>query len=120
MAAAAGARVVSKNDVLAAIPVAAGKGEAMWRGVAATSADIVVFVDADLQSFTPDYITALVGPLLTDDRIQLAFFGSSSKIAPQLIHEWGFGFFFLLFFGLLLGLENVAGGLRADTIQINA
>ncbi len=71
VAAAAGARVVSKKDVLTAIPVAAGKGEAMWRGVAATSADIVVFVDADLQSFTPDYITALVGPLLTDDRIQL-------------------------------------------------
>lgn len=71
VAAGAGARVVSKDDVLTGIPVAAGKGEAMWRGVAATSAELVVFVDADLQSFTPDYITALVGPLLTDDRIQL-------------------------------------------------
>jgi glucosyl-3-phosphoglycerate synthase len=71
VAAAAGARVVSKNDVLPGIPVAAGKGEAMWRGVAATTAELVVFVDADLQSFTPDYITALVGPLLADDRIQL-------------------------------------------------
>lgn len=71
VAAGAGARVVSKEDVLTGIPVAAGKGEAMWRGVAATSAELVVFVDADLQSFTPDYITALVGPLLADDRIQL-------------------------------------------------
>ena len=67
----AGARVVSKEGVLGHLPAVAGKGEAMWRGVAATSSDIVVFVDADLQSFTPDYINALVGPLLADPEIQL-------------------------------------------------
>ena len=43
----------------------------MWRSLAVTSGDIVVFVDADLQSFTPSYITGLLGPLLTDDSVHL-------------------------------------------------
>lgn len=71
VAAAAGARVVPIGSVLPSIPVERGKGEAMWRGMAATRGDIVVFVDADLRSFTPDYITGLLGPLLLDDGVHL-------------------------------------------------
>ena len=47
-----------------------GKGEAMWRGVAATDADLVVFVDADLKSFDSRFVVALLGPLLSDPSIQ--------------------------------------------------
>jgi glucosyl-3-phosphoglycerate synthase len=71
IASAAGARVVQREDVLSHIPPAVGKGEAMWRGLAATTSDLVVFVDADLQSFTSDYVTALVGPLARDPELQL-------------------------------------------------
>lgn len=71
VAAEAGARVVARTDVLADVPVLPGKGEAMWRGLAATTADIVVFIDADLQSFTSDYVAALVGPLVCDPALQL-------------------------------------------------
>ncbi len=71
VAAAAGARVVQRSDVLSHITPVVGKGEAMWRGLAATESDLVVFVDADLQSFTPDYVTALVGPLASSPEIQL-------------------------------------------------
>lgn len=46
-----------------------GKGAAMHHGVGATDADIVVFVDADLRSFTSQVVVSLLGPLLTDDRI---------------------------------------------------
>ncbi len=67
----AGARVVAREDVLSDIPVVPGKGEAMWRSLAATEGDIVVFIDADLQSFTPTYVTGLLGPLLTDDTVSL-------------------------------------------------
>ena len=71
VARAAGARVVSRDDVLPALPAVSGKGEAMWRSLAVTTGDIVVFIDADLQSFTPAYITGLLGPLLVEPTVQL-------------------------------------------------
>jgi glucosyl-3-phosphoglycerate synthase len=67
----AGARVVATTEVLPEIPTVPGKGEAMWRGLAATEGDIVVFLDGDLQSFTPEHVVALLGPLLTDPRVLL-------------------------------------------------
>jgi glucosyl-3-phosphoglycerate synthase len=67
----AGAIVVHRGDVLPAVPVRAGKGEAMWRSLAATTGDVVVFVDADLRSFSSTYVTGLLGPLLTDRGVAL-------------------------------------------------
>ena len=67
----AGARVVRREDVLPDLAPVPGKGEAMWRGVAATTSELVVFIDADLQSFTSSYVSALLGPLLTDPAISL-------------------------------------------------
>jgi glucosyl-3-phosphoglycerate synthase len=66
VAAASGARVVGLTDVLSEFNPRRGKGEAMWRGLAATEADLVVFVDADLQSFDSHFVVALLGPLLAD------------------------------------------------------
>lgn len=68
---AAGARVVATTEVLCDIPTVSGKGEAMWRGLAATDGDIVVFLDADLRSFTSDHVVALLGPILSDPGIDL-------------------------------------------------
>jgi glucosyl-3-phosphoglycerate synthase len=59
----AGARVVRAERT--------GKGEALWVGLGATYADVVVFVDADLRSFTSQVVTGLVGPLLADPQTQL-------------------------------------------------
>lgn len=70
VAIASGARVIGCGDVLPEFTARRGKGEAMWRGVAATDADLVVFVDADLQSFNPQFVVALLGPLLVDPTIQ--------------------------------------------------
>lgn len=71
VAAAAGARVVAKEEVLSTIPPLPGKGEAMWRGVAATRSEIVAFVDADLENFTSSFVTGILGPLLTNPDIHL-------------------------------------------------
>jgi glucosyl-3-phosphoglycerate synthase len=71
VAAAAGARVVQRGDVLADVPPLPGKGEVLWRGLAATSGDIVVFVDSDLEDFTTDFVTGLLGPLLTQPGVAL-------------------------------------------------
>lgn len=43
-----------------------GKGQAMRRGLEATSASLVAYCDADLYGFTSRFVVGLVGPLLAD------------------------------------------------------
>ena len=71
VARAAGARVVHRDEVLPGLPAVAGKGETMWRSLAATDGDLIVFIDADLLDFSASYVTGLVGPLLADPTVQL-------------------------------------------------
>ncbi|MFD3503832.1 glucosyl-3-phosphoglycerate synthase [Streptomyces sp. NPDC058676] len=71
VAAAAGARVVHRDDILPRIPTAPGKGEVLWRSLLVTSGDIVCFIDADLKEFSSDFVSGIVGPLLTDPGIDL-------------------------------------------------
>ncbi len=66
---AAGARVVRQSQVLADLEPASGKGEALWKGLAATSGDLVVFIDADIYDIGPRFVVGLLGPLLTDDTV---------------------------------------------------
>ncbi|MFB7453012.1 glucosyl-3-phosphoglycerate synthase [Streptomyces sp. NPDC056194] len=66
VAAAAGARVVARDSILPRIPALPGKGEVLWRSLMVTSGDVVCFVDADLRDFSADFVTGIVGPLLTD------------------------------------------------------
>ncbi|OBB93181.1 glucosyl-3-phosphoglycerate synthase [Mycobacterium sp. 852002-30065_SCH5024008] len=70
-AVAAGARVVSREQALPEVPTRPGKGEALWRSLAATSGDIVVFVDSDLINPNPMFVPWLVGPLLMGDGVHL-------------------------------------------------
>lgn len=67
----AGATVLATNEVLPELSTVEGKGEAMWRGLAATHGDIVVFLDADLRSFTRSYVVGLLGPLVRDPQVRL-------------------------------------------------
>ncbi|MEU6809023.1 glucosyl-3-phosphoglycerate synthase [Streptomyces sp. NPDC046831] len=71
VAAAAGARVVHRDDILRRIPAVPGKGEVLWRSLLVTKGDIVCFVDADLREFSSDFVTGIVGPLLTDPGVDL-------------------------------------------------
>ena len=71
VAAAAGARVVHRDSILPRIPPLPGKGEVLWRSLLATSGDIVCFVDADLREFSADFVTGIVGPLLTEPSVHL-------------------------------------------------
>ena len=71
IATAAGARVVSVPDVLPETGTATGKGNVLWASVAASAGDVIVWIDADLRSFTPDYVIGLLGPLLTDPEVTL-------------------------------------------------
>lgn len=71
LAAAAGARVVRREEVLPGLPVRPGKGEALWRSLAATCGDVVCFVDADLLEFNSSVVRAVVGPVLAYPGVQL-------------------------------------------------
>ena len=70
-AAAAGARVVHRQEALPEIAPQPGKGEVLWRSLAATSGDLVVFIDSDLINPDPMFVPRLLGPLLTADGIHL-------------------------------------------------
>lgn len=63
-AVAAGARVLATSEVLPQLPPAGGKGEALWKGLAAATGDIVAFVDGDVEEFDFRFVVGLVGPLL--------------------------------------------------------
>lgn len=71
VAAAAGARVVHRTDVLPDLEPRPGKGEVLWRSLAATTGDLVVFLDSDLVDPDPEFVPALLGPLLTRDDVHL-------------------------------------------------
>jgi glucosyl-3-phosphoglycerate synthase len=66
VAAGAGARVVRQASVLPEVGDVPGKGEALWKALFATRGDVLVFVDADLREFDPQFVVGLLGPLLTD------------------------------------------------------
>ena len=55
-----GARVVTADGSRPGSPI--GKGGAMQTGLAATSGDIVVYCDADVRNFTPEFVTRLIAP----------------------------------------------------------
>ncbi|MFB7306744.1 glucosyl-3-phosphoglycerate synthase [Streptomyces sp. NPDC056192] len=66
----AGARVVHRDDILPRIPALPGKGEVLWRSLLVTGGDIVCFIDADLKDFSADFVSGIIGPLLTDPEVQ--------------------------------------------------
>jgi glucosyl-3-phosphoglycerate synthase len=66
-----GARVVSESSVRPELGAARGKGDAMWRAAAATTAELLVFLDADTVDFDPGFVTGLLGPMLLDPSLAL-------------------------------------------------
>jgi len=70
VAAEAGARVVRQSDVLAPLVDQPGKGEALWKSLYVTRGDVVVFIDADLEQFDPQFAVGLMGPLLADPTVE--------------------------------------------------
>jgi glucosyl-3-phosphoglycerate synthase len=67
----AGATVISADLVLPEYGPAIGKGDVLWRSLATTSGDIVVWLDADLVGLTADVVVGLVGPLLVDPSVTM-------------------------------------------------
>ncbi|MCX5043766.1 glucosyl-3-phosphoglycerate synthase [Aldersonia sp. NBC_00410] len=70
-ASAAGATVVNREEAVPELAPVPGKGEVLWRSLAATSGDLVAFIDADLIDPDPSFVPNLLGPLLTAEGIHL-------------------------------------------------
>ncbi|WP_020662477.1 glucosyl-3-phosphoglycerate synthase [Amycolatopsis benzoatilytica] len=68
---AAGARVVRREDAVPELAPRPGKGEVLWRSLAATTGDVIVFLDSDLVDPDPAFVPSLLGPLLTEDGVHL-------------------------------------------------
>jgi glucosyl-3-phosphoglycerate synthase len=71
VASAAGATVYHRDEILPEHGSYPGKGEVLWKALAATSGDIVVYVDADLTDFRQSFVTGLLGPLLADTAVMM-------------------------------------------------
>src|SRR5699024_9476244 len=84
-AVAAGARVVSREAALPGVAPQPGKGEVLRRSLAATTGDIVVFVDSDLIDPDPMFVPRLLGPLLTTDGVHLVkgFYRRPLKVSGE-------------------------------------
>jgi glucosyl-3-phosphoglycerate synthase len=48
-----------------------GKGEALWKSLLVTRGDIVVWIDTDIVNIHPRFVYGVLGPLLTNPRLQL-------------------------------------------------
>ena len=66
----AGAEVRQEEDLAAGFGPVLGKGDAMWRALAAIRGELVVYVDADTSDFGAYFVTGLLGPLVCEEGIR--------------------------------------------------
>ena len=71
IAAKRGAAVLQESEILPRFGAARGKGDAMWRGLAATSGEIVVYMDTDTRDFDARFLLGMLGPLIERPELQL-------------------------------------------------
>lgn len=85
VAAQAGARVVAVDEVLPELGPGEGKGEALWKSLAAAEGDLVVWCDADITDFGPRFVTGLLGPLVTSRDVDFVkgFYDRPVGLAPH-------------------------------------
>jgi glucosyl-3-phosphoglycerate synthase len=62
----AGASVYQEAELLPAHGPVHGKGDAMWRALSVLDGELVCFVDADTEAFSPHFVTGLLGPLVCE------------------------------------------------------
>ncbi len=68
---AAGAEVFAAQELAPDRGPSLGKGDAVWRAIPALRGDVIVLLDADLESVDDAYVRGLAGPLLSDSGLQL-------------------------------------------------
>jgi glucosyl-3-phosphoglycerate synthase len=65
-----GAEVHDESELLPEMGPVLGKGDAMWRALSIAHGDIVVYADADSDSFGAHFVYGMLGPLLCDQEVR--------------------------------------------------
>lgn len=91
IAAQRGVTVHQESELLREFGPARGKGDAMWRGLYATTGDVVVFLDTDTEDFADRLLLGLLGPVLTELEVQLVkgSFRRPLRVGDALIPDGG-------------------------------
>lgn len=66
---AAGATVHQEAELRPELGPVLGKGDAMWRALGVLAGELVCFLDADSESFSPHFAAGLLGPLVCEPGI---------------------------------------------------
>jgi hypothetical protein len=80
-----GVPVYQAAEVCPELPPARGKGENLYKSLFLTAADIIIWVDTDIETITPSFFTAPLTPLLLSPEIQLVkgFFKRPVRVTEQ-------------------------------------
>lgn len=65
-----GVPLYSQHEILPQYGALPGQGETLWKSLYLTRGDLIVCLDADHLDASPRHICGLLGPLLSDDRVQ--------------------------------------------------
>jgi glucosyl-3-phosphoglycerate synthase len=70
IAARLGADVHQESELLPEFGQALGKGDAMWRALAAAEGELVVYLDSDTRGFSRHFATGMLGPLICESDVK--------------------------------------------------
>ncbi|HEX9696974.1 MAG TPA: hypothetical protein VGB64_11770 [Actinomycetota bacterium] len=76
-------RGASLIDDLVVADTPDGRGDALWRSIAATPAQIAVWLDGGMRNFSPRFVVRMLAPLLLEDSLLMVKGFASSKISPK-------------------------------------
>ncbi|TET55083.1 MAG: glucosyl-3-phosphoglycerate synthase, partial [Actinobacteria bacterium] len=81
-----GVAVFSEKEVLADTGVQLGKGEALWKSIAALKGDIIAWIDTDIRNIDPHFVYGIIGPLLKYPKLQFskAYYRRPIKVGETL------------------------------------
>jgi glucosyl-3-phosphoglycerate synthase len=69
IAAGAGAIVWQEAELMPSCGPVIGKGDAMWRALSVLAGELICFLDADTEDFSPHSLTGLLGPLVCEPAV---------------------------------------------------
>ena len=65
----AGASVYQESDLMSELGPVLGKGDAMYRALSVLNGNLVCYLDADTDRFSPHFATGLLGPLVCEEDV---------------------------------------------------